>query len=98
MKPTIKVVLNQIGAFIELHRPNHEHPVITLGKIDNGLAGKYRSELIERNPDMQYATIGQIYEGLANWWLDAVRNSTPDVVLTPGLWSYNASEDSYSRA
>jgi hypothetical protein len=98
MTNEIRIVLNQVGAFIELHRSENQNPVVLLGKLSNNLMDKYRSELIERNPYMEYASIGQIIQGVAQWWFDAVKKQIPGVTLNPVLWSYNASDNTYSKA
>ena len=90
----IRIVANQIGAFIELHRPTKE-PVV-LGKLHESRIQEYRDFLMEKNPDMRYASFEQVIMGCAKVWLDAVRPACPEgLTLNPRMWSYNASTGTY---
>jgi hypothetical protein len=89
----IRIVINQAGAYIELH--GHLPSPVRIGKLSTDA---YREEAIRLNPDMRHATWGQLVQGAARKWFDAVSHSCEGLTLSPHLWTYNASADSYEKA
>jgi hypothetical protein len=88
----IKAVINQCGVAMELHdHPDYTKPMpITLVSV--GQLEAYRNTLAESNPDYRHATIGQLAVMCANRMFDK------GITVSQAAWTYNASEDRYSRA
>lgn len=97
MTREIRIVVNQCGAALELH--GHTPSPITIAMIRPDRLDSYRKELAERNPDMRYASIGQVYQAFAQQWFAALNKSgMPALTLNPHVWTYNASTETYSIA
>lgn len=89
----IRIIINQAGAYIELH--GHLPSPVVIGQLS---PDAYREEAIRLNPDMRYATWGQLVEGAAKRWFAAIAPTCEGLTLSPHLWTYNASTDKYERA
>ena len=91
----IRVVLNQCGAALELH--GHAPNPIVIALIRPERLTEYGRELASKNPDMRYSTLGQISHGLARVWFDALdKAGMPELVLSPRVWTFNASTGEYN--
>ena len=90
MKPEIRAIINQCGIAMELHNPPSRKEPITIVLIRVSQLGTYRDKLAESNPDMRYASIGQLAIGLANRMFTGV-------TVSQSPWTYNASSDEYAR-
>jgi hypothetical protein len=86
----IKVVLSQCGAALELH--NVADNPVTLILLSPTRLEWYRDQMSESNPDMRYATIGQVAMYAAQRLVQSITD------LDPNPYVYNASTDTYSRA
>jgi hypothetical protein len=53
----------------------------------------YRAELAKSNPDYRHAVMGQIAVMYAN----RIYQHVPEVTVSQSAWTYNASEDHYTR-
>jgi hypothetical protein len=91
----IRIVLNQLGAFIELHG-HHERPIV-IGRLSNARVEEYRAWLIERHPDMRYASFGQVVQRVAEEWFAAIKDTCTGLTLNSHIWQYNASTNTYER-
>jgi hypothetical protein len=68
MVKEIRIVINQVDAFIELHG-HHEKPVV-IGKLLQSAIESYREEMTQLNRDMQYMTWGQLVQAVAKCWYE----------------------------
>jgi hypothetical protein len=87
-----RVVLNQLGAAIELH--NHGGEPVTLVTLPPSSIERWGRKMVAElgNPDMRYASIEQVA-------LYAARQLvTQPYLVSPGVWTYNASTQEYARA
>jgi len=84
----IKAVLSQCGVAMELH--GHTENPVTLALIRPAELELYRAELAKSNPDYRHATIGQLAVMYAN-------RIFQNVTVEQCTWTYNASENSYTR-
>jgi len=85
----IKVVLNQCGAALELH--NVADNPVTLYLLSPTRLEWYRAQMCESNPDMKYATIGQVAMYAAKQLIQSITD------LDPALYTFNASTNQYSK-
>lgn len=93
----IKIVVSQCGAALELH--GHTENPIVIALIRPERLEQYRAELADKNPDMRYASIGQVSQAFARQWFAALNEAgMPELALSPYIWTYNASEQKYSIA
>jgi hypothetical protein len=74
---------------MELH--GHTPEPITIVLIRPAELDLYRAELAKSNPDTRYAVLGQLAVMYAN-------RIFQDVAVSQSPWTYNASENTYSRA
>jgi hypothetical protein len=74
---------------MELH--GHAAEPVILACVSPAQLGRFRDKLAESNPDMRYAAIGQLAVALA-------KDAFPSLTVSSHAWTYNASEDCYSRA
>lgn len=86
----IRVILNQCGATLELHRTGKEPVMLAMFKPDH--IAQYGKKLSANNPDMRYASIGQLALQMAR---EIARG---DCAVSPHTWTYNASTNEYSPA
>ena len=85
----IRVVLNQCGAALELHRTGKEP--VTLNMFRPVEIQAYGQRLADTNPDMRYASIGQLALAMAR---EIAKHDCP---VSPFVWSYNASTGEYTH-
>ena len=92
----IRVVLNQCGAMLELH--GHTSEPVTIALIRPERIEEYARELSAKNPDMRYASIGQVAHGLAVEWFNSLNKAgMPELILSPHTWTFSASTGVYER-
>ena len=84
-----RVVLNQLGAAIELH--NHGGDPVTLLLLSPTRLEYWRDKQAGSNPNMRHANIGQV----AMFAAKSLVNQ-PDLV-SPHVWSYDASTGQYLK-
>ena len=85
---------------MELHDHPHDDGAggltsapITLELIRPAELAAYQAELAKSNPDFRHAVMGQIAVMYAN----RIYRHVPEVPVSQSLWTYNASEDRYTR-
>lgn len=84
----IRAVVNQCGVAMELHE--HTPKPVTIALVSYSELGAYRAELAKSNPDYRHAAIGQLAVMYAN-------RIFQNVEVSQAAWTYNASEDVYTR-
>lgn len=82
----IRVVLSQVGAAIELHRPDRDPVTLTLLRPQQIAAYAMRLPVT-----MRHTSIGQIAIRMAREIAKA------DVPVSPDVWTFNASTNEYRR-
>lgn len=86
----VRAVVNQCGVAIEEH--GRACGPITLCLLSVDQLGQYRAKLAKANPNMRYASIGQLAVGIAKEMVGSI------ATVSPYPWTYNASEGRYERA
>lgn len=86
----LRVVLNQCGAALELHKEDKSVIVVDLYRPEHIEA--YGRKVAADNPDMRYASIGQMALAMAR---EIAKGTYP---VNPNVWTYNASTNEYSIA
>jgi hypothetical protein len=96
----IRAVLSQCGVAMELHDHPHDDGAggvtsapITLELIRPAELAAYQTELAKSNPDYRHAVMGQIAVMYAN----RIFSHVPAITVNQSAWTYNASEDMYTR-
>lgn len=85
----IRAVVNEIGVGMELHGYKPEPILITL--VRPSTLEQFRAKLAGDNPDMRYATIGQLAV------MAAREMYGKEVAVSPYAWTFNASTKQYSH-
>ena len=84
----IRAILSQCGVAMELHE--HTPEPITIQLISPAEMDAYKVYLAESNPDYRHAVMGQLAVMYAN-------RIFPNFTVSQSPWTYNASENVYSR-
>jgi hypothetical protein len=94
--PELRIVINEAGAFLQLHN-FHEQPIL-IDMLSEARLDKYRGYLAQSNPAMRYASNDEVMRAVTERWFTAIKHVCASLTLSPRLWLYNASSDSYERA